>query len=160
MPKKYESKNAFIVQNQMKLMFVKFFIAVCVIFSILSFFTVNSSQANTLNQSQSYSPNTNNDKINVKRPQTYDEIIHKANLKHKINKYYLKTDLKNKRKFTIKVKKKLYTYKKDNLLNKLSIYSKGKRLRCIKIIKGNHINSFELTNHNYVTANKDFVKLI
>lgn len=78
-----------------------------------------------------------------------------ANRKYVVNVYY-KTMPKNK-KITVISKKGIYAYKNANQTRKAKAYKKGTHLTVKKIVKHNLTTRYQLSNGNYVTANKKLV---
>ncbi|WP_283679190.1 amidase family protein [Lentilactobacillus sp. Marseille-Q4993] len=54
----------------------------------------------------------------------------------------------------------IYQYDKDNLTKKLAYEKKGTTLKVKKITHDGNVTRFQLTNGNYVTANKEYVMAI
>lgn len=77
-----------------------------------------------------------------------------ANSKYVVNVYY-KTMPKNK-KITV-IAKSVHAYKSESLTGRVKTYKKGARLTVKKIVKHNLTTRYQLSNGDYVTANKKLV---
>ncbi|WP_056949264.1 DUF5776 domain-containing protein [Lentilactobacillus kisonensis] len=78
-----------------------------------------------------------------------------ASRKYVVNVYY-KTMPKNK-KITVISKKGVHAYKNANLTGKAKTYKNGKHLRVRRIVKHNLTTRYQLSNGDYVTANKKLI---
>ncbi|KRL72735.1 DUF5776 domain-containing protein [Lentilactobacillus kefiri] len=78
-----------------------------------------------------------------------------ANKKY-VESVYYKTLPKN-RKITVISKRGIHSYKHVNLTGRTGTYKTGKHLRVKKIVKHNLTTRYQLTNGDYITANKKLV---
>lgn len=78
-----------------------------------------------------------------------------ANPKYVVNVYYKGMPKNNK--ITVISKKGIHSYKNKDLTGRTGTYKKGTHLRVKKIVKHNLTTRYQLTNGDYVTANKKLV---
>ncbi|KRK86960.1 bacterial group 3 Ig-like protein [Lentilactobacillus sunkii DSM 19904] len=78
-----------------------------------------------------------------------------ANRKYVVNVYYKGMPKSNK--ITVISKKGVHSYKNKNLTGRTGTYKKGTHLRVKDIVKHNLTTRYQLTNGDYVTANKKLV---
>ncbi|TPR12806.1 hypothetical protein DY052_09105 [Apilactobacillus timberlakei] len=123
-------------------------------------------------QSSNVSQKTNNQVSNKKGNENtnkYKKQSDKKVQKHKKNKsvkkesqFYLYKDLKKGRHARIKVLKPMIAHKKISFKHSHADkkIKKNQNIKVIKIKKFKHRYRFQLTNYKFVTANKNFVKLL
>lgn len=78
-----------------------------------------------------------------------------ANMKYVVNVYYQTMPKKNQ--LTVISKKGVHAYKNVNLTGKTKTYKNGTHLRVKKIVKYHLTTRYQLTNGDYITANKKLV---
>lgn len=78
-----------------------------------------------------------------------------ANKKYVVNVYY--SSMPKNKKTTVIATKGANAYKRVNLTSKVKHYKKGVRLTVKKIVKHNLTTRYQLSNGNYITANKKFI---